>query len=97
MERIYAIADGGVIVNTVVGDDDFAALIRPDHDEVFEVTGVDPQPGPGWVFFSDGYRPPQPYPSWVWSEDNWQSSIPRPDNTEPWIRNEATLSWVLLG
>jgi hypothetical protein len=68
VERIYAAIDGNTITNTFVGDDAFADLVRPDHDEVVEITDLSPFPGVAWTVDSDGYRPPTPFPSWVWDE-----------------------------
>lgn len=50
MERIWACVADGVVVNTCVGDDDFAALIGPDFDAVVEITDLDSPPGIGWTF-----------------------------------------------
>lgn len=70
-ERIWAVIDDGVISNTIVADDAFADQIRPDHDDVVEVTDLVPRPGVGWSVHSGGYRPPQPGPSWVWDGTSW--------------------------
>ena len=71
-ERIWAVIDGGVIANTIVADDTFADVIRPDHDDVIEITDLDPCPGVGWAVVPGGYRPPQPGASWAWDEDAQQ-------------------------
>lgn len=68
-ERIWAVIDNEVIANTIVADDTFADLIRPEHDDVIEITDLDPRPGVGWTVHPDGYRPPQPGQSWVWDAD----------------------------
>jgi len=95
MERIFAAIDGGVITNTFVGDDDFADLVRPDHDEVVEITGLDPMPGVEWSVEVDGYRPPKPFSSWLWQDGDWVAPTPRPTEGE-WLWDEAAQEWIDL-
>lgn len=94
MERIFAAIDGGVITNTFVGDDDFADLVRPDHDGVVEITDLDPRPGVNWTVHPDGYRPPTPYPSWVWNGGAWEAPVPMPTEPGSLVWDEDTLSWL---
>jgi hypothetical protein len=96
MERIFAAIDGDIISNTFVGDDDFAALVRPDHDEVVEITGLDPMPGVRWAVHSDGYRPPQPWPSWAWNGAVWYAPVERPDTPGVWVWDEDAQEWTDL-
>lgn len=77
-ERIWAVIDDGVIANTIVADDTFAASIRPEHDDVVEITDLDPRPGVGWTVTAAGYRSPQPGPSWVWDESAQEWIAPTP-------------------
>lgn len=95
-ERILAAIDDSVITNTFVGDDDFADLVRPDHDDVIEVTNLDPRPGVGWTVNPDGYRPPSPYPSWVWQDGEWTAPVPRPTEPGAWMWDEAAQEWINL-
>lgn len=95
MERIWAAIDGGVISSTFIGDDAFANVVRPDHDEVFEITGLLPQPGVGWKLYEDGtYRPEPPFPSWVWDVDYWHAPVPYPSDGRNYRWDEAAQSWV---
>lgn len=38
-------------------------------------------------------RPPQPFPSWVWDE-GWSAPVPYPDDSEVYVWDEDSLSWV---
>ena len=93
MERIFAAIDDGVITNTFVGDEAFADLVRPDHDDVVEITDLDPCPGIAWTVHPDGYRPPSPYPSWLWQDGAWVAPTPCPTEGS-WRWDEDSLSWV---
>lgn len=94
MERIWAAIDGGVITNTFVGDDAFAALLGPEHDEIVEVTDMDPRPSVNWISWPDGYRPPTPYPSWVWDGFEWRAPTPMPSDPGSWRWDEDSMAWV---
>lgn len=93
-ERIFICITDGVVVNSVVGDDTFADLIRPGYDEVTEVTDATPRPGVGWLVTPDGLRPVKPYPSWVWDVDRYVAPVPKPTEGGPWTWDEDTTSWV---
>lgn len=93
MERTWAAIDNGIITNTFVGGDDFADLVRPEHDDVVEITDLSPLPGLHWTVGPEGYRPPSPFPSWVWDVDYWRAPVPPPETgRHRW--DEATVSWV---
>jgi hypothetical protein len=55
--------------------------------------------GQGWFYDEgrDAFIPPQPYDSWSLDEETCQYLPPSwpPNNTEQWIWDEATVSWVL--
>ena len=55
--------------------------------------------GAGWMYDEgrDAFIPPQPYPSWTLNEETCQYNPPSwpSNNTEQWIWDEATVSWVL--
>lgn len=93
-ERIFACITDSIVVNTVVGDDAFADLIRPDYDSVIEVTDMTPRPGVAWLVTPDGIRPVSPYPSWVWDVDRWVAPIPKPTDPGAWEWDEALGEWV---
>jgi hypothetical protein len=92
-ERIFAAIDGETIVNTFVGDDDFADLVRGEYDEVIEITDLTPRPGVRWTVHQDGYRPPAPYSSWGWNGTAWEAPIPMPTEGGPWQWNESAGNW----
>lgn len=95
-ERIWAAIDGGVITNTFVGDDDFADLVRPEHDDVIEITNESPMPGVRWTIEEEGYRVPQPWPSWSWNGAAWEAPTPRPDGPGAWMWDEDAQDWINL-
>ncbi len=55
--------------------------------------------GQGWFYDEgrDAFVPPQPYDSWSLDEETCHYLPPSwpPNNTEQWIWDEATVSWVL--
>ena len=56
--------------------------------------------GAGWMYDEgrDAFIPHQPYPSWILNEEtcHYNPPVMPPNNTEPWMWDEATVSWVLL-
>lgn len=95
-ERIWIAVANGVVVNSFIGDEQFVDLVRPDYDDVVEVTDIDPQPGVDWTAHSGGYRPPCPHGGWVWKSKAWQPPVPMPTTAGSWAWDEATESWVDL-
>lgn len=57
-ERIYAVIDDGVVVNTIVADDGFAALIAREHQAVLEITNLAPTPSIGWGYDNQQFLNP---------------------------------------
>ena len=55
--------------------------------------------GAGWMYDEgrDAFIPPQPYPSWTLNEETCHYNPPSwpANDTEQWIWDEATVSWVL--
>lgn len=51
MNRIYAIVDGGVVVNCIVADS---------WEGGVDVTDTVPRPGPGWAYADGEFSPPKP-------------------------------------
>jgi hypothetical protein len=44
---------------------------------------------------ADVFYAPQPYPSWALDNEwNWQPPTPYPDDDNPYVWNEDTLTWV---
>lgn len=95
-ERIYAIIESGTVANTIVADDDFAEIIKSEHDEVVEITDLDPRPGISWSYDpADGeFVPPPPYPSWTYDGTDWQPPVPIPSEGGPWEWDEEAGNWV---
>lgn len=93
-ERIFAAIDGGVITNTFVGDDAFANLVRPDYEDVVEITDLNPRPGVHWTVHPDGYRPSSPFPSWVWNGEDWRPPAPEPTEPGAWSWDEGAQEWI---
>lgn len=93
-ERIWAVINDGVIANTIVADDVFANIIRPEHDDVVEITDLSPRPGINWTVEADGYRPPSPFQSWVWNGTEWEAPVPRPTETGAWVWDEDAQEWI---
>lgn len=45
----------------------------------------------------DAFIPPKPFASWVLNENTclWEAPVEKPDNTNIYIWDESTLSWIL--
>lgn len=50
-------------------------------------------------YVRDAFIPPQPYPSWTLNEQTclWDPPVPMPVSVNPYMWDEATLSWVEVG
>lgn len=96
MERTYAAIDGGIVSNTFVGDEAFANIVRPDHEDIVEITALDPRPGVAWSIHPDGFRPPSPFPSWIWNGESWEAPDSRPDDLGSWSWDEDAVDWINL-
>lgn len=81
-EQIFAVVDDGVVTNTIVADDDFAALISGEHSAVIDITDYKPRPGIGWSFDGAEWRPAMPTEGgpWSWDQDalSWVEVTARP-------------------
>ena len=46
----------------------------------------------------DAFVPPQPFPSWILDTETitWKSPIPYPDDSNKYMWDEPSLSWVLI-
>lgn len=55
--------------------------------------------GIGYTYDSnkDAFIPPKPYPSWILNEDTclWDPPVPRPADSDMYMWDEATGTWVL--
>lgn len=55
--------------------------------------------GANWFYDEgrDAFIPPQPFASWSLNEEtcHYNPPVEPPNNTEQWMWNEATVSWVL--
>jgi hypothetical protein len=56
--------------------------------------------GIGWTYDADrdAFIQPKPFASWILEEDKclWEAPVAQPDNENPYIWNEETLSWELF-
>jgi hypothetical protein len=59
-ERVFAVIDNAIVSNTIVADEQFASLIRPEHEDVIEVTDMTPRPGIGWGYDGSEFVNPSP-------------------------------------
>ena len=55
--------------------------------------------GAGWMYDEgrDAFIPPQPFASWSLNEEtcHYNPPVEPPNNTEQWMWDETTISWVL--
>ena len=58
-------------------------------------------PGIGWSYDPDrdAFIPPKPYESWSLNEQTclWDAPVPMPEDGQPYMWDEETLSWKPLG
>lgn len=91
---IFAVVNpaGGVVSNTVVGDDQevVESIVGPCVLQT-EETGV---AGIGYTWDGMTFIPPSPYPSWVWNSELkvWEAPVPMPEEGN-WAWNEDTQTW----
>ena len=56
--------------------------------------------GIGYTYNSqrDAFIPPKPYPSWILNEQTclWEAPIPMPTDSEYYVWDELTTSWVII-
>jgi hypothetical protein len=58
MEKIFALIKNGVVENTIVADEVFAAAIAAQYDFVIRVDELDPRPGIGWLYDGENFSQP---------------------------------------
>lgn len=88
----YAVIENDIVVNVVIGDDEWAnaqqlTLVELDESNPVCIGGK----------YLDGiFFKTKPYPSWVESNGGWIPPVDKPANTEgsSWTWNESTTSWV---
>jgi len=51
---------------------------------------------PKWDAQNGAFIPPKPYPSWVLNDQTalWEPPIPMPNETDSWVWDEDSQSWV---
>lgn len=94
MSRYSAKVEGGVVVEVLVGDVDWASekLGGEWHD-------VDGLPvSVGWTLKDGEWRRPAPAPSWTWDGSDWVAPKPQPDPSPEgsWAWDEDAQDWVLV-
>lgn len=90
----YAVIENDIVVNVVIGDDEWAnaqqlTLIELDESNSVYIGGK----------YLDGiFFKTKPYPSWVESNGGWVPPIAKPKNNEEstWMWSESTLSWISI-
>lgn len=94
-ERYGVLVKDGVVVNSIVWNDDSEEQYANDgYDHYEETTHMNPRPGMYWTWSeSDGYRDPRPYESWVWSEQGWVPPVAYPDDGNEYVWNEGAQQW----
>jgi hypothetical protein len=90
----YAIIENDIVVNVVIGDNEWAAN---QQSTLVELTDSD-NALVGGKYIDGVFYKPKPYPSWVESGSGWAPPVPKPENIEGfgWMWNEESLSWVSL-
>lgn len=56
----YALVKNGVVVNTIVADADFIALIQSQYDHCVQITNEPGSPSMGWTYDGTSFSPPTP-------------------------------------
>lgn len=52
---IFAVIENGLVVNTILADQDFVDKVYPD---AVEITDIDPQPAIGWTYDKKKFKKP---------------------------------------
>jgi hypothetical protein len=88
----YAVIENDIVINIVVGDNEWADAQTLTLVELTESDAV----FIGGKYLDGIFYKTKPYPSWVESGDGWIPPISKPRNTEnsSWMWNESTLSWI---
>ena len=90
----YAVIENDIVVNVVIGDDEWAAQQQL---TLVELTDSD-NALVGGKYVDGIFYKPKPYASWVESNGSWIPPITKPENIEGfgWMWSEESLSWVSL-
>jgi len=90
----YAVIENDIVVNIVIGDEDWAAtqdstMVELKDGDIASIGGK---------YINGIFGRPKPYPSWIEHEDYWIPPISKPKNIEgkTWMWNEPTVSWVSI-
>lgn len=91
----YAIIQDGVVVNIVIGDEEWA---NSQADTAVEYTEANPA-YIGGDYVDGVFYPPKPFPSWTRGDGFWVAPIEKPDSTDDayaYVWSEETLSWKYI-
>ncbi len=55
---IYALINGGIVVNTIVAEPDFISNLENDFDSIVEISQDPGSPGIGWSYDGSNFTPP---------------------------------------
>lgn len=58
MEKIFALIKNGVVVNTIVADDDFIDQIEDQYDHCVDTSDMIQRPPIGWSYDGSNFTPP---------------------------------------
>lgn len=55
--KTWALIENNVVVNVIVWDGE-SEWTPPDGQALVDLTGIDPEPGPGWLYENGAFSPP---------------------------------------
>lgn len=90
--------DGFTRTNDAITDEmlvDAGWILVEDEPQPLDWHTVAWVPNQGWVQVP---KPEKPYPSWVKKADEtgWEAPTPVPDDDQPYVWDEDSLSWVVV-
>ena len=56
METVYAIIENGLVVNTIVADQNF---INQNYPDAINITNISPRPGINWTYQNNTFTEPK--------------------------------------
>lgn len=89
MSKYSAMVEGGVAVQVIVGDVNWASIAF--GGEWHDVDGL--SVGVGWTLNDGEWRRPAPAPSWTWEDGAWTPPVPYPDDDGYYTWDEDAQEW----
>lgn len=96
---LYAVLDGAVVVNVIVGEGDEAGPILAAMLPGNSIVRVTEETGPALIdgdFFDGVFRSQSPYLSWKWDGELRQWIAPTPRPTGPHFWSETAQAWLQI-